>query len=179
MSALKPALPWYRHPEPWLLLMAPLAAVVAGLVTGWLAINANNSLVADDYYREGRAINQTFERERRAVQLGLSAHWEMDLLQGRARIALVAASGPFDRPERLVVRLIHATEASLDHRVVLTRTETAGWEAPFAAPMKGRWTIQIEDEGRTWRLTANLTDPAAALDVLPAHRVGLGREVVE
>jgi len=119
MSAMKPVPPWYRHPEPWLLLMAPLAAVIGGYPTLWLALNSNHSLVVDDYYREGRAINQTFARDAQAERFGLMA-----------------------------------------------RIDTDQWEAPFAPPIRGRWTIQVEDPARNGRLVAPLSDPGAPLVIL-------------
>ena len=162
MTPLHSVRPWYRHPEPWLLLIAPLAAVVAGMVTLWLALHSNNSLVVDDYYREGRAINQTFARDALAHQLGLIAQWEVDGRANRARLNLSAFDQKhFTQPDRLFVRLIHATDADLDHRLVMTRVGDSRWEAPFAPPAPARWALQIENPDRTWRLQGALNDPAA------------------
>ena len=55
--------PWYREPWPWLLMAGPAAVVVAGFATLWLAVSSNDGLVADDYYKQGLAINQTLQRE--------------------------------------------------------------------------------------------------------------------
>ena len=63
--------PWYRQRWPWLLMIMPATAMFGGIFTWWLAANANNSMVVDDYYREGRAINQQLARDDRATQLGL------------------------------------------------------------------------------------------------------------
>ncbi len=57
------ARPWYRHAWPWLLAIAPAAALIGGFVTLWLAVTTSDSLVVDDYYREGRAINQQLARD--------------------------------------------------------------------------------------------------------------------
>jgi hypothetical protein len=172
MTPLHSVRPWYRHPEPWLLLIAPLVAVVGGVITLWLALHSNNSLVVDDYYREGRAINQTFERDALASQLGLSALWEVDGQTQRARLTLAATDGGlFTPPDRLFVRLIHATEADLDHRLVMTRVGDARWEARFAPPAPARWTLQIEDPDRTWRLLKTFNDPAAKQQLRAANAI--------
>jgi len=163
---MKPVPPWYRHPEPWLLLMAPLAAVIGGYPTLWLALNSNHSLVVDDYYREGRAINQTFARDAQAERLGLMARWQVDPLRNVARLSLSAESAEFIAPERMNIRLVHATKAALDHHLTLARIDTDQWEAPFAPPIRGRWTIQVEDPARNWRLVAPLSDPGAPLVIL-------------
>ena len=51
--------PWYRHPWPWLLMAGPAIVVVAGFLTLGFAIQSFDGLVADDYYKEGKAINMT------------------------------------------------------------------------------------------------------------------------
>ena len=56
-KTLKLALPWYRHPWPWLLMLGPFVVVVAGLLTAYIAFKSNDGLVDDDYYRKSwRAI---------------------------------------------------------------------------------------------------------------------------
>jgi hypothetical protein len=174
MPMMKPVSAWYRHPEPWLLLIAPLIAVVGGIFTLWLAVTTNNSMVVDDYYREGRAINQTFARDAEATRLGLVAQWEVDVRRNLAQVRLASTAANFEPPDQLVVRLIHATESDLDHRVLLSRVAPDRWEAPFAAPIRARWTLQVEDPARSWRLIASLSDPAAPL-ALVAPEAGASR----
>ena len=43
-SSLATTKPWFRHAEPWLLLAAPFAAIIAGGFTWWIAAHSNNSL---------------------------------------------------------------------------------------------------------------------------------------
>ena len=50
--------PWYREPWPWLLIAAPAASIVMGLVLWALAVSTDDGLVANDYYKRGLAINQ-------------------------------------------------------------------------------------------------------------------------
>lgn len=38
-TSLPPAAPWWRFPIVWLVVGGPLAVVVAGIVTAWLAID--------------------------------------------------------------------------------------------------------------------------------------------
>ena len=79
--AARDAGPWYREPWPWLLMAGPAAVIVAGVVTAWIAFATFDGLVADDYYRQGRAINQELKRSQRASDLGLSA--SVDMAAGR------------------------------------------------------------------------------------------------
>ena len=65
--------PWYKEPWPWLLAIMPLTAVIAGGFTVWFAVTSSDGLVVDDYYKQGKAINQTKERDRQAQLLGIRA----------------------------------------------------------------------------------------------------------
>eukprot|EP01036_Dinobryon_divergens_P015550 gene15550-21074_t len=44
--------PWYRHRWPWLLMAGPVAVIIAGLVTAWVAFTGADALVVDDYYKQ-------------------------------------------------------------------------------------------------------------------------------
>ena len=62
--------PWYRQRWPWLLMLGPAIVVVAGIVTAVIAIETDDGLVTDDYYKRGLAINQTLERAARMIETG-------------------------------------------------------------------------------------------------------------
>lgn len=65
--------PWYKERWTWLLMLMPVTAVIAGSITMWLAVTTFDGLVADDYYKQGLAINQTLARATAAMDLGLTA----------------------------------------------------------------------------------------------------------
>ncbi len=92
----EPIRPWYRHRWPWLLAIAPLAAIVGGMVTLWLAATTSDSLVVDDYYREGRAINQQLARDRVAASLGLHAQLRFATAGTRAAVGDEGGRGAVD-----------------------------------------------------------------------------------
>ncbi len=159
--------PWYRHRWPWLLAIAPTAALVGGLFTLWLAATTSDPLVVDDYYREGRAINQQLARDRVASALGLHA----DLRFGAGdrptiEVRLRAERGSGWPPE-LRLRIVHATQATRDREYRLEHVADGAYRADGAAPQPpGRWLVQLEDAGRTWRLVApSVTRFDAALEL--------------
>ena len=156
-SMTAPITPWYRQLWPWLLMAGPATAVVAGIFTWWLAATANNSLVVDDYYREGKAINQRLARDRTAFELGLQA----TLVPSPAGVELkLASSRPEVLPEKVSMRLVHATRAELDYSIELQREPDGVWRASQPLPREGRWTVHLEDDLRTWRLV----EPVSAFD---------------
>ena len=72
-KTLKLALPWYRHPWPWLLMLGPFVVVVAGLLTAYIAFKSNDGLVDDDYYRKGLAVNRSPSASRQPCDLAFRA----------------------------------------------------------------------------------------------------------
>jgi hypothetical protein len=153
MSSTMPVLPWYRQLWPWLLMLMPATAVVGGVITFWLATQTTDSLVVDDYYREGKAINRQLARDRIAAELGLAGSLERGP-DGRALLRLTAAVRGVLPPE-VTVRLVHATRAELDVTLALSADGSGSYTAPQARlPAAGRWNILIEDPDRGWRLTA-------------------------
>lgn len=157
--------PWYRHRWPWLLAIAPTAALIVGVFTFWLAATTGDSMVVDDYYRQGRAINQQLARDRQASALGLQA--TLSAIAGKAQspaadgdaaavrttitLALTALRGT-DWPAQLTLRVVHATRAELDADFLLAHTGGGVYSVPGVLPTGGRWLVQLEDPGRTWRL---------------------------
>ena len=142
--------PWWRQFWPWMLIALPACAVVGSLVTAWLAVRSADSLVVDDYYREGRAINRTIERDLRAAELGLAA--TIDRAPEGVRLSLHAGE-TIDWPASLTLRLVHATRAEQDRELVLRSIGAGHYVASGAVlPQSGRWTLHLENPARDWRL---------------------------
>lgn len=150
-AAPHPPAPWYREPWPWLLMLGPVGAVVAGVFTLWLAVTHEDGLVADDYYKQGLAINKVIRRQSEAAHLGVQARILFG--EGRVRVHLAGAA-----PRNLTLQLAHPTRAGLDRIVQLAAGGVAGWyEGSIAVPSSGRWHILIEDGSGGWRLSGEWT----------------------
>ena len=65
--------PWYRQFWPWFIMALPLAAVIAGLTTVAIAVTHQDSVVRDDWYTEGKSINQDIARDSRATIVGATS----------------------------------------------------------------------------------------------------------
>ena len=139
--------PWYREPWPWIIMAGPAAVIVAGAITIWIAFATSDGLVAEDYYKQGLAINQVLKREAVATGMGLKARVEFPDGFHRIRVSLDGAA-----PAELRVRLAHATRAGHDLHLRLVRTGIYYEGAVTQELAPGRWSVQIEDPGRQWRL---------------------------
>lgn len=140
-------LPWYRERWPWLLMSGPAAVLVAGAITAWIAFTSADGLVAEDYYKQGLAINKVLKREEAARRLGISA--EIILQPGKLRVELKG-----EKPQAIFVHLAHATRAGHDLRLRLVRSPSGAYESALPPLPRGRWRIVLEDPGGRWRLVS-------------------------
>src|SRR4051812_48896162 len=100
--------PWYSHRWPWFLMAGPLFVIVGGSFAGWLAISRPDAMVVDDYYKQGKAINQDLRRDHVASALRLQADLAYAPAAGRIEGAIASAGQPL--PGRLHLYLAHPTQ---------------------------------------------------------------------
>jgi len=110
--------PWHRQPLVWMIISIPLSAVMVCIVLLYLAITTDDGLVADDYYKQGMAINRLIARDEAARQLQLSAEMQIDIVEGfiKARFhkGLMEAF-----PARLRLALRHTAAQHRDKVIIL------------------------------------------------------------
>lgn len=149
MTLRRDSNPWYREPWPWILMAGPAIVIVAGFVTAWLAIVSNDGLVADDYYKQGLALNQRLQRDHYASDLGLRADF---MRSGQQVRLMVAAERDAALPEALTLKLSHPTRAGQDQMVKMVSEGQGFYGGKLSANISGRWYVSIEDPAGKWRL---------------------------
>lgn len=147
---------WYREPMVWMLISIPLAAVIGGVATLFLAIMSNDGLVVDDYYWRGKAINRVLERDQWAVTHGIRADVLIDYDLGLV-MARLTAKQLNQLPGQLKLKLSHATRGGFDHTLVLHRTLDGSYRSLLPKLAPGRWYLQME--GSDWRLVGVMRSP--------------------
>lgn len=59
----KTTTPWWKFGHVWLVISGPVAVVLAGFFTFYLAVKGVDPVVDENYYRKGIEINRTLEAE--------------------------------------------------------------------------------------------------------------------
>lgn len=151
--------PWYRHGWVWFLISIPGSAIIAGTITLWIAINTADSLVADDYYKEGRAINQRLEKDLAAADQGIALNASIrGQASGSQRIEVVFSAKPgVTAPEFIRLRLSHPTLNQMDILATLVKTGDRRYSSDVPGIAPGRWYAQLEDDQSVWRVKATWT----------------------
>ncbi|MFN3593617.1 MAG: FixH family protein [Thiobacillaceae bacterium] len=149
---------WWKEPMVWLILGLPLTAVIASMITWWIAADGADSLVAEDYYKQGMAITQTMEKEARAENLGLNM--QLRVQGGELRGHL---QGRLDHyPDRLLLTLVHPTRDERDVNLVLIAIDQGEYRASLPTLPAGQRRLILQPEDQTWRLVTRVTLPLTA-----------------
>lgn len=122
----------------------------------WIAMTRSDSLVADDYYKEGRAINQRLEKDQVAADRGIRLDTSIrPLASGAQRIEVRFGAQPgVSAPEFVRLRLSHPTLNQMDVLATLTRSTDGLYRTELPQLTPGRWYAQLEDDQSQWRVKA-------------------------
>lgn len=142
------ASPWYKEPMVWLIAGIPMIAVVWGVVIITLAVNTEDSLVSDSYYKDGVSYTENKEMDDRAARLQITA--ALVFVNDQARLTL---EGYFDNePESLVLQLIHPTLKTRDVSVFLQRLEDGTYAGVSEVALPGKRRIWLQSPAQGWRI---------------------------
>ncbi|MGI2261569.1 FixH family protein [Shewanella sp. GXUN23E] len=148
---MSPIQPWYKQFWPWFLIVLPLCAVVASLATMKIALDNKDSLVAEEYYKEGKAINMDLRKNKYAKQLGMQ--FTLDVTDGM--LSITQHGGPAYQAA-LSVELYHPTLADKDIKLMATADASGVYRVTLDEPISGNWEVRLESYDSQWRLHKRL-----------------------
>lgn len=157
--------PWYKQFWPWFLLGIPLITIFYCAIMIYLAITTENSLVSDNYYKDGLAINQRLSMDQKAKELGLKAELTFS---DNGRVALTLTGDLTTPPSYLTLKLLHPTLDGQDVEVKLLPEPGNKYSALLAAPLQGRRYIDISSHDLQWRLKGEGSFPSNVATILNA-----------
>ncbi|MGI9289428.1 MAG: FixH family protein [Pseudomonadales bacterium] len=143
--------PWYRQFWPWFVFGLPAAVVIACMVTIFIAVSNPDSLVKDDYYREGLAINRDLATQQAAKALAVQAMLSANIQTTDVSVKL---QGKFTSPpEQLTLQFIHPNDAKLDFAVQLFAADQLLYIGELPKMVNGRWHLQLRPtDTQEWQL---------------------------
>ena len=132
---------------PWLLAAGPALVVVASLATAWIAVDKDDHVVAENYYKIGLTINRRIAMAPAPTPLpGATVSIDVD---GAVRVHLSAST-----PMPSTVQLRAARPGDNVHASLVTLTR-AGKDFVGALPRgEGRWIVTLRSD--TWQLPTTI-----------------------
>lgn len=154
--------PWHQQFWPWFLITLPAVVVMACFYTVYLALHNPLSIVKEDYYKEGLAINQNQQLYRHAQALNIAARClfahekvQCEFVSGGERLG--------DKPLKL--QFMHPVNSDKDFDVSLhlLRDTVDGRDIFYVSDLlppaqrenlslEKRWYIYLESVGGDWAL---------------------------
>jgi hypothetical protein len=152
--------PWYTHRWPWLLMLGPAVVLVAGVITGYLAVTRQDAVVVDDYYKKGKAINQDLRRDHVAASREMAFTARHDAQAGTLSGTLTSFGKPLVTPFR--IRLAHSTLPQKDMVLEAVPGPDGRFSAALPKLEQARWRVVVEGPQGDWRLAGSWQWPDEA-----------------
>ena len=159
--------PWYKNGMVWLAFSPAIAGIFTGLTLLVVGSINYDGTVNEDYYKEGRGINQSFEQDRVAERKGLKAN--LSFTQGKLNMTLMGDLAPF--PDQLLVLMENPTRSSLDFSVPVQHLGSGRYLGSLPQKVTHDWDVKLYGPQKEWRLYGRGHFPLQQpLDLLPSKR---------
>ncbi len=153
----KDTAPWFKQFWPWFLITIPAITIVYCMLMIYVAITSENSLVSDNYYKDGLAINQSLALDNRAKELNLSATLSFS---EKGRVAVILDGDLASQPSFLTLKMVHPTLDGQDIETKLLPEPGNTYSTQFKQTLSGRWYVDIISHDNTWRLKGETSLPS-------------------
>lgn len=140
-----------------MLIGIPSSSVIVCTILITLATNTKDTLVRDNYYKDGLAINQELQWDKKAKNWDIRA--ELTVTGNTASLVLLNSRQL--APSMLQLKLSHPTLAESDRDALLQLTQQKQNGKPVFQGFiddlgDGRYYVQVESPEQSWRLRNEL-----------------------
>lgn len=132
--------PWYRQFWAWFVLGPLLLVIIVASFTVSIAFRYADDVVSDNYYKDGRMINQVLEQDDAARALDLQGSLQIDNALGEVHVRLSANDALSDT---LLLLFSHPVAADKDLQLVLRQIAPGHYRAELPAPIAYRWYVRL------------------------------------
>ncbi len=120
----------------------------------FVAVKGKDTLVNDNYYKDGLAINQKLEQDQLADELNLRPFVSVD---AQGLVLLRFDGGAPDAPF-LKLKLVHPTVGEQDIIIQLLPTDQ-GYMGNLPPQLSGRWYLDLYANDESWRIREEVSLP--------------------
>lgn len=139
--------PWYKEPYVWMLIGIPLTSVIVGIFFISQAVSTKDTLVRDNYYKDGLAINQEMQWDKKAESLDV----KLEFVIANNEVNLTLLNSRQTAPNVLQFKLSHATLKDLDRDSLLQLGEDKTYKGFIDDMSDGKYYIMVESLEQQWR----------------------------
>ncbi|MFQ3192751.1 MAG: hypothetical protein ACI936_003904 [Paraglaciecola sp.] len=155
---------WYKQFWPWFLIVVPLTSMVLSFNMMNLAFTGEDSMVIDDYYKEGRGINLKIKKLEQAKILNIST--KTRVFADYVEVSFI--SGEPENGEALILDFFHSTQKFKDFSVTLLRDANGVYRAPLTENILGKWQLSLHPFNEDWKIQKVVSLPQSkSFDLKP------------
>ena len=160
MTEQLPPTPWYRQFWPWFLLTPLIMTVCLSSYMLRVAFTQDQSMVSDNYYKNGLAINRLMEDLSAAKKLGMTAQIRMD---NEKLLLQLDANSPLPADVLPTLTFSHPVSRKKDVTLTLQAVGNQQFVASLPDLDQGKWYLDIESTKTqhmpAWRLKQTVFAP--------------------
>jgi uncharacterized protein len=136
--------PWYRQFWFWFVFGPLIFIIIMCGFTVSIALKNADDVVIDNYYKEGRMINQTLDQDKRARELGLIALVKFDLDTNKVTLSFdhPRMDGK-SHPDVLLLNMGNPVKAALDQMIVLHKKSANQYEGVLMSRPEYNWYLTL------------------------------------
>lgn len=159
--------PWYRQFWPWFLIAIPLSSMVMGVIMITLAVNGKDTLVRENWYKDGMAINQRMDKQLKAKELGIKAALTYDKKSGALFVATANVDTQTDT--ELTLHLIHPTLKDKDRTLQMFLAPNNQFYTKLDGVPQGFYYLLLTTPTEQWEIdsSVNFSNPINKQDLIP------------
>lgn len=150
--------PWYKQFYPWMLICIPLSSFIVGGFVIKFATDGTNTLVVDDYYKEGKSINARLDKLAKAEELGIRT----TLTTNKSGFVVEFLSGAPKTGEALKLDFYHVTQPEKDFSTLLTADASGVYRSSKEFINSGKWRIRLTPMDEQWKLQRMVVLPQSS-----------------
>lgn len=148
--------PWYKQFWPWFIIAIPGLTVIAGVNMLFLAIRNADTLVDDDYYKSGLALNQRMEKNALAASKNISV--ELNYLNQAIQLCVQGNSSN----QQFELTMQHATLAHFDQHLAFTMSDGDCNVIALDSVAEGNYHFTLDALEEQWRVIGSSYFPIKA-----------------
>lgn len=165
---------WQKYAWLWFISALPAAAVIASLITVFIAVKNPPSMVNDDYYKAGLSINKEIQQDLLAERLNIQATLIVNLDENSLK--LLINKDQSTTPELLMLSFIHPVDSNYDFQLPFQKNTNKAYLQQFQSITPTNWHIRLSpinlDANQTWRVRGRLNFPQQGMTELKSHTYG-------
>ena len=161
VSEIQTTKPWYKQSWLWFIMIIPIISIILSSIMLYVAIVGRDTLVDDNYYKDGLAINQTIEQDTQSVSMKLMPHFS--LVKRHITVKLESPTETIPQYAFLNLKLLHPTLENKDIELKLLPIPDNTYIGDINSEIKGKRHLDLSSFDKTWRIREAVFLPSTDL----------------